>query len=271
MDEFFGSDEFLVMFVPFVVYWVYSGMYELLGSLDNYRLHSKRDEDTKNLVSKLDVIKGVLFQQFIQSSTAMLIFKLTHDSDDKSTTSSSNTTSSPSPSFLIMSAGQIFVAMFVLDAWQYFIHRCMHVNKFLYRNFHSWHHRVVAPYAFAAQYNHPLDGFLTETLSGALAFFISGMSPRTSVFFFSFATIKGIDDHCGLVMPWNPFHLLFSNNTAYHDIHHQLSGSKCNFSQPFFVVWDKVFGTYVPYSINQREGGGYEARVVRSTLMANAS
>ncbi|KAJ0963806.1 hypothetical protein J5N97_028928 [Dioscorea zingiberensis] len=259
MDEFFGSDEFLVMFVPIVVYWVYSGIYEILGSSDNYRLHSKGDEDTKNMVSKLDVLQGVLFQQAIQAATSLLVFKMTHDSEKMTSKIKTNSSSS-----LMIIAGQIFVAMFVLDAWQYLIHRCMHVNKFLYRNFHSWHHRVVAPYAFAAQYNHPLDGFLTETVSGALAFLISGMSARTAVYFFSFATIKGIDDHCGLMLPWNPLHLLFSNNTAYHDIHHQLSGIKCNFSQPFFVVWDKLLGTYVPYSINEREGGGYEARIQRS-------
>lgn len=76
MDEFFSSDEFMVMIVPLIVYWVYSGLYEMLGSLDNYRLHSRRDEDTKNLVSKLDVFKGVLFQQSLQAATTFLIFKV---------------------------------------------------------------------------------------------------------------------------------------------------------------------------------------------------
>ena len=160
-------------------------------------------------------------------------------------------------------AMQFFIAMLVFDTWQYFVHRYMHLNKFLYRNFHSWHHRLTAPYAYGAQYNHPIDGILTETVAGALAFFISGMSVKTSIFFFSFATIKGIDDHCGLMLPWNPLHLLFRNNTAYHEIHHQLSGSKCNFGQPFFVMWDRVFGTYVPYKLEKREGGGYEARIAK--------
>lgn len=153
--------------------------------------------------------------------------------------------------------------MVVFDTWQYFVHRYMHLNKFLYRKIHSWHHRIVAPYAFAAQYNHPIDGIVTETLAGAMAFLMSGMSTRTSIFFFSFATIKGIDDHCGLMLPWNPFHMLFRNNTAYHDIHHQLAGSKCNFAQPFFVMWDKILGTYVPYTIERRVGGGFEARVAK--------
>lgn len=161
--------------------------------------------------------------------------------------------------------------MFVFDAWQYFIHRCMHSNRQLYRRFHSWHHCVVAPYAFAAQYNHPVDGVVTETLAGAVAYFISGMSPRTAAFFFSVATVKGIDDHCGLMLPWNPIHAVFRNNTAYHDIHHQLAGSKCNFSQPFFVMWDQILGTYTPYTLERREGGGFEARLVRKDKVGGDS
>ncbi|URE14061.1 Fatty acid hydroxylase superfamily [Musa troglodytarum] len=89
------------------------------------------------------------------------------------------------------------------------------------------------------------------------------MTPRTAIFFFSFATIKTVDDHCGLWLPGNPLHVLFSNNSAYHDVHHQLFGGKYNFSQPFFVVWDKILGTYMPYSLEKRRDGGLEARPVK--------
>lgn len=68
------SDELLGTFVPILVYWAYSGIYCLLGSFENYRLHSKRDEDEKNLVSKGTVVKGVLLQQTIQAIVAILLF-----------------------------------------------------------------------------------------------------------------------------------------------------------------------------------------------------
>lgn len=76
MDEFFGSDEFLATFVPVVIYWLYSGIYEILGSFDNYRLHSKMDEKTENTVSKFDVVKGVIFQHVIQGATSFLFFQV---------------------------------------------------------------------------------------------------------------------------------------------------------------------------------------------------
>ncbi|EYU22423.1 hypothetical protein ABFS83_05G009900 [Erythranthe nasuta] len=245
------SDELLGTVAPIVVYWLYSGIYVLLGSLENYRLHTKKDEDEKNLVSKKDVVKGVLLQQAVQAVVATILFAVTGSDTDSA--------QSQQTSFFVL-ARQLLVAMMVLDTWQYFMHRYMHHNKFLYRHIHSQHHRLVVPYAFGALYNHPVEGLLLDTIGGALSFLISGMSPRASIFFFSFATLKTVDDHCGLWLPGNLFHIFFGNNSAYHDIHHQLYGNKYNFSQPFFVMWDRILGTYMPYSLEKRSKGGFEAR-----------
>ncbi|TMW88117.1 hypothetical protein EJD97_019015 [Solanum chilense] len=244
------SDELLGTILPIVVYWVYSGLYCLLGGMENYRLHTKKDEDEKNLVTKKEVVKGVLLQQVVQSVVATVLFAVTGNDGD----SDGN-----QHGFLVL-VRQLFVAMVILDTWQYFMHRYMHQNKFLYKHIHSQHHRLVVPYAFGALYNHPLEGLLLDTIGGALAFLFSGMSPRASIFFFSFATIKTVDDHCGLWLPGNLFHIVFKNNSAYHDIHHQLYGSKYNFSQPFFVTWDRILGTYMPYALVEKPEGGYEAR-----------
>ncbi|XP_006366702.1 sphinganine C4-monooxygenase 1-like [Solanum tuberosum] len=244
------SDELLGTILPIVVYWVYSGLYCLLGGMENYRLHTKKDEDEKNLVTKKEVVKGVLLQQVVQSIVATILFAVTGNDGD----SEGN-----QHGFLVL-VRQLFVAMVILDTWQYFMHRYMHQNKFLYKHIHSQHHRLVVPYAFGALYNHPLEGLLLDTIGGALAFLFSGMSPRASIFFFSFATIKTVDDHCGLWLPGNLFHIVFKNNSAYHDIHHQLYGSKYNFSQPFFVTWDRILGTYMPYALVEKPEGGYEAR-----------
>ncbi|MQL99492.1 hypothetical protein Taro_032216 [Colocasia esculenta] len=249
----FTTDELLGTFTPILVYWMYSGLYELFaGPLEKYRLHSRKKEDAKNLVSKRDVVRGVLLQQVLQATISLICFKVVGEGP-----AATHPAANPS---IFATARQFFVAMFVFDAWQFFMHRYMHQNKFLYKHLHSWHHRLVVPYAFGAQYNHPIDGLLIETVSGALAYAASGMSPRMTTLFFCFATIKGIDDHCGYMLPWNPFHLLLGNNSAYHDIHHQLSGSKCNFSQPFFIVWDKIFGTCVPYKVEKRAAGGFVAK-----------
>jgi sphinganine C4-monooxygenase len=69
------------------------------------------------------------------------------------------------------------------------------------------------------------------------------MSTRQSMWFFTFSTIKTVDDHCGYAFPWDPLQHITGNNSAYHDIHHQSWGIKTNYSQPFFIFWDRLLGT----------------------------
>lgn len=69
------------------------------------------------------------------------------------------------------------------------------------------------------------------------------MTLRQGTCFFTFSTVKTIDDHCGYAFPWDPLQLMTSNNAAYHDIHHQTWGIKNNFSQPFFTFWDSLLST----------------------------
>jgi sphinganine C4-monooxygenase len=141
------------------------------------------------------------------------------------------------------------------DLWHYAWHRTLHVGRFLYQNLHSWHHRLVVPYSFGALYGHPVESFITDTIGGMPFFLVSGMSPRASIFFFSLCTVKAIDNHCGLSML--PFWdcMSFWNSAAYHDVHRQLHGGKYNYSQLFFMVWDRMFGTYMPFLIEGRGGG----------------
>lgn len=169
-------------------------------------------------------------------------------------------TTSPAgqPFSIIVIAKQIVIGLLVLDACLYFLHRFIWHNKFIYRYTHANHHRLLVPYTYGAIYSHPLEGF-GDIISGFLAVFVSGMSLRTSIYFFSFVTIKNVDDHCGFLLPGNPFHILFRNNSAYHDVHHQLNGVKYNFSL-LFDIWDRILGTHMPYSLEKRAGGGFEIR-----------
>ncbi|GFF31481.1 sphingolipid C4-hydroxylase SUR2 [Aspergillus udagawae] len=140
-------------------------------------------------------------------------------------------------------AVQFTVGVFIVDTWQYFLHRAMHLNRWLYVTFHSRHHRLYVPYAFGALYNHPVEGFLLDTAGAGIAFLATRMTNRQSMWFFTCSTIKTVDDHCGYAFPWDPLQHFTHNNAAYHDIHHQSWGIKTNFSQPFFTFWDRLFNT----------------------------
>ncbi|RHZ53245.1 sphingosine hydroxylase [Aspergillus thermomutatus] len=140
-------------------------------------------------------------------------------------------------------AVQFTLGVFIVDTWQYFLHRAMHLNRWLYVTFHSRHHRLYVPYAFGALYNHPVEGFLLDTAGAGIAFLATRMTNRQTMWFFTCSTIKTVDDHCGYAFPWDPLQHFTHNNAAYHDIHHQSWGIKTNFSQPFFTFWDRLFNT----------------------------
>ncbi|KAJ1335606.1 sphinganine C4-monooxygenase [Microdochium nivale] len=138
---------------------------------------------------------------------------------------------------------QFAVATVFLDTWQYFLHRAMHMNKWLYTTLHSRHHRLYVPYAFGALYNHPVEGFLLDTVGAGAAYKLSTMSMRQGMLFFAFSSMKTVDDHCGYALPWDPLQHMSGNNATYHDIHHQSWGIKTNFAQPYFTFWDRILGT----------------------------
>jgi sphinganine C4-monooxygenase len=140
--------------------------------------------------------------------------------------------------------------------------------------FHSRHHRLYVPYAYGALYNHPVEGFMLDTLGTGCAYLISGMSVRQSMWFFTGSTIKTVDDHCGYALPFDPLQFITSNNAAYHDIHHQSWGIKTNFSQPFFTFWDRLLGTKWTGDIKLRYERGREAAkraVEKDQDVANAA
>ena len=170
---------------------------------------------------------------------------------------------------------KFFYGIVFVDTWQYFLHRAMHMNKWLYSRshpiyldgvfsslttidkFHSRHHRLYVPYAFGALYNHPVEGFLLDTAGTGLAFLTCSMTSRQGMVFFVVSTLKTIDDHCGYAFPFDPLQHVTSNNAPYHDIHHQSWGIKSNFSQPFFTFWDRLLDT-------QWTGGDVSVKYERS-------
>ncbi|KAI4129590.1 MAG: hypothetical protein LQ338_002164 [Usnochroma carphineum] len=161
----------------------------------------------------------------------------------------------------VVPALQYGVAILVVDTWQYFLHRAMHMNKWMYTTIHSRHHRLYVPYAYGALYNHPFEGFLLDTLGASIAYKLAGMDTRQGMWFFTGSTLKTVDDHCGYALPWDPLQHLTSNNAGYHDVHHQSWGIKTNFSQPFFTFWDRLLGTVWT-------GGDVSARYEKAKIAA---
>lgn len=271
------SDPVLSIISPLVAYWLLSLFFVILDSLqlpsiERYRIHEPEEVRKRNRVTPSQVVKAVILQQVIQ--TALGVFYLEEDPGGSIFHRDYLAEMASSAKLVLIliriilpaqhanwvlgnygkqitqwtywwaiPVAQYLWASFLMDTWQYFWHRAFHINQFLYRHIHSVHHRLYCPYAFGALYNHPLEGFILDTLGAVVAHWGSGMSVRQAALLFGISTAKTVDDHCGLALPWDPLQHLFGNNAAYHDIHHQQFGIKKNFSQPYFVHWDTIMGT----------------------------
>lgn len=88
-------------------------------------------------------------------------------------------------------------------------------------------------------------GLLFDSAGGVLSHACALMTIRQGILLFTFSTLKTVSDHGGYAFPiWlDPLHLLFPNTSEYHDVHHQMQGLKYNYSQPFFIHFDVLFGT----------------------------
>ena len=258
----FISDKHLSLALPVIAYWVYSAFFHFLDLqtwkwLDKYRIHQPEEITKRNRVTRWEVLRDVFVQHLIQTIVGFIVLRTEQDESVPNHAAALKSLRSPPWNMPNLASAEVMywfvlpvvrqvIAVVILDAWEYWIHRFMHVNKFLYRHLHSRHHRLYVPYAYGALYNHPIEGLVLDTLGTAFAMKVACLSLREAMFFFVFATMKTgmsdslialieVDDHCGWDFPWDPFQFLFSNNSVYHDVHHQTYGIKANFSQPFFT------------------------------------
>ncbi|KAF8998608.1 sphingosine hydroxylase [Cyathus striatus] len=263
-------DHILTLAAPIIAYWSLSLFFHFLDIskwkwLEKYRIHESAEVQAKNLATRTEVVWAVIFQHIVQTALGLLwlsdggpqvvdhgvrmrnIAVLLQPLITPFMGEHLAQAVLPDVAYFVYWWGvpsiQFLAAIFWIDTWQYFLHRAMHVNKFLYKQFHSWHHRLYVPYAFGSLYNHPVEGFLLDSLGAAIAEWLTGLTNRQAMVLFVVSTLKTVDDHCGYSLPFDPLQLVTGNNADYHDIHHQVIGIKSNFAQPFFIHWDVVLGT----------------------------
>lgn len=136
------------------------------------------------------------------------------------------------------------------DALFYWTHRLLH-TPFLYRHFHKLHHRFKQPIALAAEFAHPVE----YVLSNSIPLFVGPMLLKCHVYTFWFylciRLTEALDAHSGYDLPFMPFRYFpFRPGAQVHDYHH--SHNTGNFGA-FFTFWDKLCGTDCSYKAFQEK------------------
>ena len=224
------------LFAPHVWYWVSALFFEAAGPWlrrRGYELQPGGHHDAgKQLVTRGSVVRTVMMQHTVSIGINWAFLAFVDGSCH----------GRQLPPWPVVGL-QFIAGMILIDAWLFWMHLLMHRNRWLYRNFHAWHHRIHAPYAFSAQYNHPVEGLLLDITSGLWPLLLLRLDARVAAALFSFTNIKIVDDHSGFSLPFDPLQRLFANNARFHDLHHQPKHARWNLSQPFFVWWDRLVGT----------------------------
>lgn len=142
-----------------------------------------------------------------------------------------------------------FLLEVVYDFMHYWMHRLSHANKYLYQNFHKYHHSKINITYGDTYYHHPIDFIISNVIPWMIAMYIMKMSAFQCIVATTYKTIVEVSGHTGKNIhqgsfpqfPWLTSYLHIALYTHDHDAHHRYLN--CNYAKRF-ALWDKIFGTH---------------------------
>jgi 4-alpha-methyl-delta7-sterol-4alpha-methyl oxidase len=136
------------------------------------------------------------------------------------------------------------VAIVINDTLFYWAHRFLHIS-WLYKRIHSQHHRFTITIGIAAEFAHPVESILANTIPTILGPLLMGPHVMTLWIWLIVRIFETVEAHSGYDFPFSPFSgWLPTNGADRHDYHH--SHNEANFGS-FFTFWDWLMGTDKPY------------------------
>ena len=213
-------------FFVFADWYGFLGAYSIRSGIHQVATNEKQWAAIKEATIDLFFVKPVLFY-FIYPVVAgrFIFFDLTV------------------PSFRVALV-QWLVMKIVFSTSLYIFHRAMH-HKSVYQYVHKKHHTYHDTVGFAAQFAHPVEGFVSGL---HVVFGILLVRPHFVVFLAFLATtmIEIVDSHCGYDVPWAwlfPWsdRYYWGSGARAHDYHH--SHNLGTYGGGLLGVWDRWLGT----------------------------
>jgi sterol desaturase/sphingolipid hydroxylase (fatty acid hydroxylase superfamily) len=140
---------------------------------------------------------------------------------------------------------QIALACVVAEFFDYWGHRLLHENRWLWR-LHAIHHSAQRVYWLNATRTHPGE-LLVRGLFGAIPLAVLGVGEPVFAYFMVLGRVAGLFQHANIDFALGPFSWIFSIGDL-HRWHHSRERAEAdsNYGNSF-IFWDAVFGTrYLP-------------------------
>lgn len=136
---------------------------------------------------------------------------------------------------------QLPLALLTAEWFEYWVHRLMHENAFLWR-FHALHHSAPRLYWLNAVRFHPLDTLLLS-VGKLLPLAILGAPPGVLALVNVFSAVHGSLKHANVPARIGPLNWVFSM-AELHRWHHSPNPEEANNNYGGnLIVWDTLFGT----------------------------
>lgn len=138
-------------------------------------------------------------------------------------------------------AGQLVLALVVVEFFQYWVHRLQHETDIMWR-FHATHHSAHRLYWLNAARFHIVD-VLLNGLAFGIPLIALGADERVIALWILASSIHGISQHANMKIRCGPLNWIFSM-AELHRWHHSrlVEESNTNYGQTL-ILWDIVFGT----------------------------
>lgn len=120
----------------------------------------------------------------------------------------------------------------------YYGHRFGHYNKFIYNNFHYFHHKYVEVKPFEGSCASPIDVLLFTVLILTIPLYTFPLSNFFYMLYVGMIIGTGIADHSGTEFEFLGY------NSDYHKVHHIQMNKNYGFPLPIF---DMLHGTHISY------------------------
>lgn len=165
--------------------------------------------------------------------------------------------SSPLPSTTV--AFLTILGCLVFNQWLFYIvHRLLHEYPALYRAIHKQHHEYTGSVGFAAEYAHPVEAILANTIPTIGFGLVAGIHPLIFCVWFMWRLEETYEAHSGYNFAKSPLGrigLMHGHHAAHHDFHHS-----ANVGNYGFAITDGLCGTMGAYEASGGEAGQWAAK-----------